>query len=52
MAIHVECPECGDIIEIGVTITTADPVNGNLRIEAEPDMADVWAHSWTHLVES
>ena len=44
--VHVECPECEEVIAIPVTatISTGDTQVLNL----EPDMADLWAHAWTH----
>lgn len=42
------CPECPAEIPITVTgvLTTDD--EGRQYLRCDPDMSDLWAHSWTH----
>lgn len=52
-ATAVECPECGVVIPVPVTVTL-DPkptiTDGDAVFTAicDADLADVWAHAWTH----
>jgi len=47
-AAHIACPECADVIPVPVSgeLTTDD--DGRQYLHTEPDMADLWAHMWTH----
>jgi hypothetical protein len=46
---HVECPDCGAVIPIGmapIRLETDD--DGQQVAIADLLMDDVWAHAWTH----
>ena len=47
-SLAVECPACGDVILVPLTLTTREVVDGSVTINVESDTADVWAHAWTH----
>ena len=40
----VACPACGEVIDVPIRVTIHD----GQFIKCDPDLADVWAHSWTH----
>lgn len=44
----VQCPECGQHITIPITGQLATGTDGVQYLTLEPDMADLWAHAWTH----
>lgn len=47
--ILVECPECHEHIEVPLSVTTErNAIIGTQFLTIEPDMADLWAHAWTH----
>ena len=46
--LQVECPECHEVIPVPLVLHIGDLVDGDLPVEVEPDMADLWAHAWTH----
>lgn len=43
----VACPDCGQRVDIPVTVELSGPWE-KMSLELTPDLADVWAHSWTH----
>lgn len=50
-SVWTTCPECDASIEIEVNCTVVDPDetdDGKGYLDCQPDMADVWAHMWTH----
>ena len=47
-SLHIECPECHDVIPVPLAMTVGEVVDGSVTINVEPDMADLWAHAWTH----
>ena len=47
-ALHIECPGCGDIIPVPLTLSVGEVVDGSVTINVESDTADLWAHAWTH----
>lgn len=49
--LQIECPECHEVIAVPLDLRIGQPVEGNLPVEVEPDMADLWAHAWTHTYE-
>jgi hypothetical protein len=45
----IGCPVCDVEIPIPVTFELSEPdEEGAQYLNFEPDMADLWAHSWTH----
>lgn len=46
---RVQCPDCGVFVPVGVLPGEIDE-SGNLVIE--PDLSDVWAHSFQHRDEA
>jgi hypothetical protein len=44
----VECPECLDVITVPLKASGSTVVDGTLNVNIEPDLADLWAHVWTH----
>ena len=47
--IEVICPECAAVLPIPVAVHIgAITEDGDLPVEAVPDLTDVWAHAWTH----
>ena len=53
----IGCPECGAVIEVPITygqpeILTAEDGTQALNVPMETDMADLWAHAWTHTEET
>lgn len=47
-ALHIECPECGEVIPVPLTMRMGEVVDGSVTINVESDTADLWAHAWTH----
>lgn len=49
-AIYLACPVCGETlaVELAVTVTGTKGGPTTATIEVTPDLADVWAHAWTH----
>jgi len=44
----IACPECGEEIEVPVSLAVYEAEDGSRGITADPDLTDVWAHAWTH----
>jgi len=44
---RIACPECAAVIEIPVTCELTQQ-GDRQYLECEPDMADLWAHAWSH----
>lgn len=44
----VRCPECDQHIDIPITGDLTTGADGVQRLTLEPDVADLWAHAWTH----
>lgn len=45
--IALKCPACDEVIDVPLTIRTGDVVDGNLNLDVDPDLSDVWLHTWT-----
>jgi hypothetical protein len=47
--VQVGCAHCPTVLEVpfGFTVTEPDE-EGHQYLEFDPDMADLWAHSWRH----
>lgn len=45
----IECPECGQQIGVPVKAHIRPTPGGQQELVLTPDMADLWAHSWTHM---
>lgn len=49
--VDITCPDCDTVVPVPVT---AEIVNneyahlGESRLVCEPDMTDMWAHTWSH----
>lgn len=43
----VACPECDAEITFPVELTLKT-LDGRQYVHADPDLSDVWLHSWTH----
>jgi hypothetical protein len=50
-SVDVVCPECGDMIPIGIRVNVLTCECGGLHqvINSEPDLTDIAAHAWSHL---
>lgn len=46
-AVHLECPTCGQVIAVPITVTVEESADGWL-LHCTPDLTDTWAHAWTH----
>ncbi|MET9950166.1 hypothetical protein ABZ135_01275 [Streptomyces sp. NPDC006339] len=46
--VAVQCPECGTSVPIALRHLSATSDTDKLMIVVEPDLTDVWAHSWLH----
>jgi hypothetical protein len=46
--LQIECPECAEVIPVPLIMQASTVVDGSLSVNVEPDMADLWAHAWTH----
>lgn len=40
----LQCPVCREVVEVPVRISIID----GTTLEFDPDVADLWAHAWTH----
>lgn len=47
IAVRVECPECGEHIDVPIAVALSTDAGGQ-SMTADPDLSDVWAHAWTH----
>jgi len=45
---QVHCPECPALIPVPVLARIEKDEEGEQYMETRADMAEVWAHSWTH----
>lgn len=48
---YVECPDCEEVIAIPIVVELHGG-HGGQTMTCEPDLADLWAHSWTHRAAS
>lgn len=45
---HIQCPECGIDVPIGLHFQSTRLEGCILIADGEPDLTDVMAHVWTH----
>lgn len=45
---QIECPECHTIVAVPIDATIDHDEDGQWYLNCQPDMADIWAHAWTH----
>lgn len=46
-SVGIKCPECKLVIEVALTAELTEK-EGRQYLSVEPDMSDLWAHSWSH----
>jgi hypothetical protein len=46
--VHVACPACDTIVPVPVHCNIAETTASTAELICTPDMADLWAHVWTH----
>jgi hypothetical protein len=46
--VAVQCPECPAVIEVDLRPTLVWDDDGRQQFVIDPEMADLWAHSWSH----
>ena len=46
----IECPECHIQVMVPIVVTLRGGMTRDAFLETVPDMADLWAHMWTHNV--
>lgn len=47
--VQVGCGLCSVVLEVPFEYTVTEPdEDGHQHLEFDPDMADLWAHSWAH----
>lgn len=52
LTVQVGCGACDVIIDIPFTFEVTEPdEDGHQHLEFDPDMTDLWAHSWAHAEE-
>lgn len=45
---YVECPDCSQAIPVPIEVRIDVDEDGTQVIFTEPNLADLWAHAWTH----
>lgn len=46
--LHVECPECHEVIAVPLVLTVMPEVFGrDVNVTVDPDLSGVWLHAWT-----
>lgn len=46
----IECPECHIQVMVPIVVTLKGGMTREAFIDTQPDLADLWAHMWTHNV--
>lgn len=44
----IECPECHIQVMVPIVVTLKGGMTREAFIDTQPDLADLWAHMWTH----
>lgn len=46
--VGVLCPDCGVVVDVPVSARLEADDEGTQFLDCDPDLTDLWAHSWTH----
>lgn len=46
--VSVGCPFCPAVIDVPIHVAISRAPDGSQSIGSDPDIADLWAHSFTH----
>lgn len=46
--VGVMCPDCGVVVNVPVSARLATDEEGQQFLDCDSDLADLWAHAWTH----